>query len=351
MLTRHELESAAAGCGFDSLGIAPAQTAPNLTAFLDWLDRGHHAGMQWLARNPVQRATPELLLPGARSVIVLTANYLAPEPPTPEPHLPRGRIARYARGRDYHNWIRKRLKKLEGVLAKAGGTQRSFVDSGPLIERDYAVLAGIGWHGKNTMVLNRQLGNWFFLSEILTTLDFPADSPQANRCGSCTRCLASCPTEAFRAPYDLDARKCISYWTIEHRGPIPEWIRPLMADRIFGCDECLEVCPWNRFARASHATEVAGRASARMPLTRYLALSEDEFLTLFHGTPIRRAKWEGFLRNVCVALGNVGTPDQIPDLSAAASLGNPLITQHAEWAIRRIRSRYDAHAEGPPSRP
>ena len=223
-----------------------------------------------------------------------------------------------------------------------GGVQKCYVDTGPVLERDFAALAGIGWHGKSTMLLNRELGTWFFLAVIFTTLDFPADAPAADRCGSCTRCIDACPTNAITAPHQLDARRCISYLTIELKGSIPLELRPLIGDRIYGCDDCLTACPWNRFAQASRETAFAMRESvAAMGLVDFLKLTEEEFRALFRGSPIKRIKRCGFLRNVCVALGNIGTPDDLPALRESARDPEPLISEHARWAVQRICQRHE----------
>ncbi len=210
-----------------------------------------------------------------------------------------------------------------------------------MLERDFAAEAGIGWHGKSTMLLSSKLGTWFFLAEILTTLELPPDAPQIARCGRCTRCLEACPTGAIVAPHQLDARRCISYLTIELKGSIPIELRPLIGDRIYGCDDCLEACPWNRFAQAAHENAFVKRAAIeQMQLRDFLALSEEQFRQLFRRSPIKRTKRRGFLRNVCVALGNVGGPADLPALEEAAEDPEPLISEHAEWAIIQIRKRH-----------
>jgi epoxyqueuosine reductase len=218
--------------------------------------------------------------------------------------------------------------------------QKCYVDTGPMLERDHAAAAGVGWHGKSTMLLNRDLGTWFFLAEILTTLEFAPDAPQPDRCGTCSRCIEACPTGAITAPHRLDARRCISYLTIELKGSIPVELRPLIGDRIYGCDDCLEACPWNRFARVSRETAFEMKPEvAAMRLRDYLSLDEEEFRTLFCHSPIRRTKRRGLLRNVCVALGNVGGPDDLPALHKAATDPEPLIAEHAVWAIEQIEKR------------
>jgi epoxyqueuosine reductase len=232
-----------------------------------------------------------------------------------------------------------RLRELEGWLAGRGGRQKCYVDTGPVLERDFAALAGAGWHGKSTMLISQELGTWFFLAEILTTLELPPDEAARDRCGSCTRCITACPTGAIDAPHHLDARRCISYLTIELKGSIPEELRPLIGDRIYGCDDCLTACPWNRFARASRETAFAAREGTRMPLVELLGLSEVEFRRVFRNSPVARLKRRGLLRNVCVALGNTGGPEDVPALERAAQDSEPLVREHAEWALGRIAGR------------
>ena len=295
-----------------------------------------HADMGWLERNADRRTNPDLVLPGARSVIVLGMNYWNRES---IPHPAAGRIARYAWGDDYHDVIEPKLWQLDAWLQKHHGSQRQYVDTGPILERDFAALAGIGWQGKSTMLIHPKLGTWLFLASILTTLELPADEPMRDHCGKCTRCITACPTGAITAPQKLDARLCISYLTIENKGPIPEELRPLIGDRIYGCDDCLDACPWNRFAQQSRETRFAARDFIGMPLRDFLALDDDAFRQLFRGSPIKRIKRARFLRNVCVALGNVGTTEDLPALARAALDPDPLVAEHARWALERIRSR------------
>ena len=255
----------------------------------------------------------------------------------------RGRIARYAWGDDYHEVIAEKLGKIDMFLQQFGGTQKGYVDTGPVLERDHAAQAGIGWHGKSTMLIDSRLGTWFFLAEILTTLDLPPDPPQKDRCGTCQRCITACPTAAITSPHRLDARRCISYLTIELKTAIPTELRPLIGDRIFGCDECLDACPWNRFAESSREAAFAARpATVGMALRDYLELTDEGFRTLFRKSPIKRIKRRGFLRNVCVALGNVGTEDDLPSLRKMTKDPDPLIAEHAAWAVERIGLRLAA---------
>lgn len=339
-MTKDDFRAAAAEAGFDLCRFAAAATAPHADALDRWLEEGCHADMAWMQRTREARRNPGHILPGARSVIVLAINYFHPDLPLPADGVARGRIARYAWSDDYHEVIGARLAALCGLLAAAGGAQRHFVDGGPVLERDWAASCGVSWHGKSTMAIHPRLGTWFFLASILTTLDFAADQPMPDRCGRCTRCIDACPTAAITAPYHLDARRCISYLTIENKGAIPEEFRRAMGDRIFGCDDCLDACPWNRFAVASRDARLQPRtAMLQRPMRDLLALDEFAFKELFRGSPILRAKRRGFLRNVCVALGNVGNADDLPALTRALDDSEVLIREHAAWAIDEIRAR------------
>ena len=325
--------------GFDSCRIAACSPPAHAHEFGDWLNAGAHGEMNYMARGEEKRRDPQNVLPGARSIIVLALNYFQGE----RENAPTGRIARYAWGDDYHDVIEAKLRKIDNLLRELGGEQKCYVDTGPVLERDYAATAGIGWHGKSTMLINEKLGTWFFLAEILTTLELPPDEAGRDRCGTCERCITACPTGAITAPHKLDARRCISYLTIELKSAIPLELRPLIGDRIFGCDDCLEACPWNRFAKVSRETSFAARRStATLALRDYLTLSEAEFRNLFRNSPINRVKRRGFVRNVCVALGNVGTLDDVPALRRAARDPEPLIAEHAAWAIGQIEKRNSA---------
>jgi epoxyqueuosine reductase len=361
---RTQIVTLARELGFDLCRFARADAPEHATQFRDWLDRGEGGEMTYLARNAEKRCDPQQVLPEAKTVIVLALNYFQGEAvagavsaadsvaagvsPANPPKIAAdtaaptsaGRIARYAWGDDYHQLIEKKLAVLDDFLRRYGGTQKCYVDTGPMLERDHAAAAGVGWHGKSTMLLNRQLGTWFFLAEILTTLEFAPDPPQKNYCGRCTRCIDACPTGAITAPHQVDARRCISYLTIELKGPIPVGLRPMIGDRIYGCDDCLDACPWNRFAKVSRETAFAMRREvAAMKLRDYLSLDAENFRRLFRDSPVKRTKRRGLLRNVCVALGNVGTKDDLPALEKAAADAEPLIAEHAQWAIGRIRER------------
>lgn len=325
--------------GFDSCRVAACGPPPHAPEFRDWLQTGAAGEMQWMERGEEKRCNPQQVLPGARSVVVVALNYWQGAA-APAPSSRRGRIARYAWGDDYHDVMLAKLRTLDAFLQEHGGTQKYYVDTGPILERDHAAAAGVGWHGKSTMLVDSKLGTWFFLGEILTTFELPPDRAQAARCGTCVRCITACPTGAITEPHRLDARRCISYLTIELKGSIPLDLRPLIGDRIYGCDTCLDVCPWNRFAAIARETAFAARpATAAMQLRDYLALTEEQFRALFRNSPIKRIKRRGLLRNVCVALGNVGTTEDLRALEGAAQDAEPLIAEHAQWALARIRER------------
>ncbi len=266
------------------------------------------------------------------------------QPATRNTSLPPGLIARYARFTDYHRVIGERLKSLAEFANQLGGSgTRSlwYVDTGPLLERDLAQRAGLGFIGKHTNLISRKLGNWIFLSEILTTLELAPDEPEKNRCGSCARCLAACPTGAITAPFQLDARRCISYLTIELKGPVPEEFRSAIGNRIYGCDDCLAACPWNRFAQTGNLMQAHARPDLANPdLIELLSLDEAGFKRRFQGTPLIRVKRRGLLRNVCVALGNMGDASALPALLRASRDPEPLIAEHAAWAVRQIGRRH-----------
>ena len=345
MTTKERLVAIAREVGFNSCRIAKADTPPHVAEFRGWLEQGAAGEMQWMERGAEKRCDPQQVLPGARSVVVVSLNYWQGREVTTG-GVARGRIARYAWGDDYHDLMVAKLEKLSAFLSELGGTQKCYVDTGPVLERDHAATAGVGWHGKSTMLVDARLGTWFFLGEIFTTLDLPADEPQVARCGSCSRCITACPTGAITAPHELDARRCISYLTIELKGPIPLELRPLISDRIYGCDDCLEACPWNRFAAVSREAGFAARPAITMRLRDYLDLDDAQFREIFRGSPIKRIKRRGFLRNVCVALGNVGDVTDLPALEIATRDIEPLIAEHASWAIDQIRRRAEGVETG-----
>ncbi|MCX6879619.1 MAG: tRNA epoxyqueuosine(34) reductase QueG [Verrucomicrobia bacterium] len=332
------VKSLATRLGFDECRIARAMAASHGPGFRQWLADGCHGDMAWLARNPERRCDPREVLPGCHSVICLALNYYPGSSPGGGDAAAAGyRIARYAWNDDYHDLMVNRLAEFDAALRACGGVQRCYVDTGPVLERDFASAAGLGWNGKSTMQIHRRLGTWLLLAEILTTLEVPPDAPLGDHCGTCTRCVSACPTRAITAPHHLDARRCLAYLTIEHQGPIPEEFRAAMGDRIYGCDECLEVCPWNRFAQESRELAFHARpAIFANRLRDFLALDDAGFRRLFARSPIQRIKRARFLRNVCVALGNTGTSDDLPALRRAAGEPDPLIAEHAAWAVARL---------------
>ena len=335
-----QVKAWAAELGFDDCRIAVAKQASHADLFKDWIAEGKHGEMAWLERTPERRCDPREVLAGCQSIICLALNYYPGASPFPEGHEGGYRIARYAWNDDYHDLIEKRLREFDAKLQSLGGTQRFYVDTGPVLERDFANDAGLGWNGKSTVQIHRGLGTWFFLAELLTTLDLTPDAPFGDHCGKCTACITACPTQAITAPRRVDARRCISYLTIEHKGPIPEEFRIAMGDRIYGCDDCLDACPWNRFAVESREMTFHARATVfRKRLRDFLDLDDDGFRALFAKSPIKRIKRPRFLRNVCVALGNTGTAEDLPALGKASADPDPLIAEHATWAVRQIEKR------------
>ncbi len=308
--------------------------------------------MAWLERGKERRTDLQKVLPDVRSVVVLGINYHGDDAafePVPNPASAHGIptaigiVARYARYSDYHEIVARPLADLAHWLDIKGGVgtrSLAYVDTGPILERDLAQRAGVGFVGKHTGVVSRRHGNWLLLAEILTTLEIKPDAPEPNRCGSCTRCLTACPTQALPAPFTLDARRCIAYLTIELKGSIPVELRPLIGNRIFGCDDCLAACPWNRFAQSGGLLQSFYRPELNRPrLLDWLQLDGPGFRRLFRGTPLERTKRRGLLRNVCVALGNVGDREALPALEKAAQDAEPLIAEHALWAMGAILNR------------
>ncbi len=359
MTLTQRLKEKAYNLGFDLIGIAPAERAPHAEAFRRWLKQGYQAGLGWLARDPERRIDPCQVVPGAQSVVVVGLSYYVLDPPAEVWHDPaRGRIARYAWGLDYHDVMLPRLRELGDFIAKETGqslNQRAYVDTGPVLERDFAAQAGLGFVGKNTLLINPGLGSYLFLGEILVDVELAYDEPapdggascrpgpsgeskRVGTCGNCTRCLTICPTHAFPAPYILDSNRCISYLTIEHRGSIPEELRPLLGNWIFGCDECQEICPWvRRYAQPTGAEFLRYDPNRVAPkLVELMRLDEAGFRTRFTGTPLRRTKRRGLLRNVAVALGNWGSPAALAVLEEAVHDPEPLIREHAAWAMEQI---------------
>jgi epoxyqueuosine reductase len=335
-----QIKEKARAIGFDLVGITGAQSPQHTREFQQWLASGFHGEMGYMAKNAEKRVDPSKILADVRSVVVVGLNYNT-ESPRRGTRPTTARIARYARGtRDYHDVISEKLRQLAAAIAECGGPgTRSlwYVDTGPILERDLAQRAGVGFIGKHTNLISRRLGNWILVGDVLTNLELPPDQPEREYCGTCRRCIDVCPTHAIVAPYQLDARLCISYLTIELKGAIPVELRPLIGDHVFGCDDCLDVCPWNRFAKLSPAREFQRREMP--PLTEFLAWDEQQFRDFFRGTPIVRIKRRGFLRNVCVVLGNVADTSVLPALEQALTDPELLVREHAAWAIGQIQSR------------
>jgi len=323
--------------GFDLVGIARIEAlGEDVGRVTDWVDQGRHGTMGYMARNTDRRLDPTRILPGARSIICVGLNY---GEDTSEGVAGRGRIARYARGRDYHKIFTRRLSEPERLLQEsfAGVSTRHYVDTGPVLEKLWAERAGLGWRGKHTNLVSREWGSWLLLGEVLTDLDLEADARGEDHCGTCRKCLDACPTNAFPAPYQLDANRCLSYLTIEHRGSIPVEFREALGDRVFGCDECLEACPWNRFAREAREADFKPPPELLAPLLTDLVTMDDaEFLRRFAGTAVMRAKREGLARNACVALGNVGGPGAREALEGALRDSSEILREHAQWALDHL---------------
>jgi epoxyqueuosine reductase len=337
---RAAIRTRALELGFDAVGFAPPAVSEAARAGLaQFLSEGWHGDMGWLAANAERRSDPTLLWPEARSIVLLGVNY---GPPGARPQTGRpgeqGAIAAYARGRDYHDVIKKRLKSLARWIHEALGAEvKVFVDTAAVMEKPLAARAGLGWQGKHTNLVARQFGSWLLLGEVFTNLDLPADAAETDRCGTCQACLDICPTRAFPAPYRLDARRCISYLTIEHRGHIPREFRATMQNRIFGCDDCLAVCPWNRFARAGKETALMPRAELTAPLLADLVgLDDGAFRARFAGTAVKRTGRDRFVRNVLIAIGNSGDAAMASAVRPLLNDASPLVRAMAVWALSRL---------------
>jgi epoxyqueuosine reductase len=303
------------------------------------LEAGDHGTMDWLARDPDRRTSPDRLWPAARTAIVCGLNYGPERDPLPELGLAdRGYVSVYARHRDYHDVLKGRLKELAGwIAARFAAEVKVFVDTAPILEKPLAQEAGLGWQGKHTNLVSRGHGSWLFLGEILTTLELAPDEPERDHCGSCRRCLEVCPTDAFPTPYRLDARRCISYLTIEHKGPIPRALRPLIGNRIYGCDDCLAVCPWNKYAQATREMKLQARPDLVAPhLAELAALDDTAFRDRFSGSPVKRIGRDRFVRNVLVAIGNSGEPALAAVAERLLADPAPLVRGAAVWAAARL---------------
>ncbi|MBM0108755.1 tRNA epoxyqueuosine(34) reductase QueG [Steroidobacter sp. S1-65] len=334
--------------GFQQLGIAGIDLPEDEARLMRWLEKGRHGAMEYMERHGARRARPHELVPGTLRVISVRMDYLPPNSQGAEQILEdpeRGYVSRYALGRDYHKVLRRRLARLaEKIQAhSASQSHRVFVDSGPVLEKAFARNAGLGWIGKHTNLINRRAGSYFFLGEILTDLPLPVDEPETNHCGTCRACIDVCPTQAIVGPYELDATRCISYLTIELREAIPEQFRKAMGNRIYGCDDCQLVCPWNKFARfTSEADFVARHALDGSKLVELFAWTEEEFLGRTEGSAIRRIGYECWLRNIAVALGNAPTSEEVVR-SLESRKGDPsaLVREHVDWALAQHRRASD----------
>ena len=334
-------------CGFELAGVAPAEPLPEALFFLDWLRRGNAGEMGYLAdRRAEARLDPRSLLPPARSVICVGKLYNGPQPYSTELNcVELAWISRYAWGEDYHGLMRQALGELAGKLAKISPEPFEWkicVDTAPILDRAYAQRAGLGWIGRNTCLINQHAGSWFFLGELLVSLELEPDAPPPDRCGSCTRCIDACPTAAIvptaregGPAFELDSRRCISYFSIELRGDVPEAFRSRVGNNVFGCDICQDVCPWNRKAAMTLEPAFAPRCFAP-PLEKLAALGEDEFREMFRGTPVTRARYSGFFRNVAVAMGANGREKFRAPLEKLAAHPNPMVADHARWALGQI---------------
>jgi epoxyqueuosine reductase len=337
---RSALAREARACGFDAFGIVKPGAAPELkTRLADYIASGAHGDMTWLPATADRRASPLALWPEVRSIVMLGLNYGPDDDPLAILQAcDRAAISVYAKGDDYHEFIKSKLKDLARWLtANAGGEVKVFVDTAAIMEKPLAARAGLGWQGKHTNLVSRQFGSWLFLGSIFTTLDLPADAADSDSCGTCRACLDICPTAAFPAPYKLDARRCISYLTIEHKGPIPRELRAAMGNRIFGCDDCLAVCPWNKFASRGREAKLAARDALRAPRLADLArLDDTQFRILFSKTSIKRTGRDRFVRNVLIAIGNSG--DATLSAEAERLLGDPspLVRGAAVWALSKL---------------
>ena len=337
---REAIRSRAAAEGFDIVRFARAEAqahaASNLRSFIG---QGRHGTMDWMARNAERRADPKTLWPEARSIVVLGANY-GPDFAPLEMLVRRssGTISAYAQGADYHDVLKKKLKRLAGRIATEFSTEvKVFIDTAPVLEKPLAQAAGLGWQGKHTNLVSRDFGSWLFLGSIFTTLDVEPDPQETDHCGQCRACLDICPTNAFPAPYQLDARRCISYLTIEHKGHIAPEFREAMGNRIYGCDDCLAVCPWNKFAQVSRETQFHARAELRNARLADLARLDDAgFREIFRGSPVKRIGRDRFVRNVLIAIGNSGDPGLVPVADDMLSDPSPLVRAMSVWALSRL---------------
>lgn len=327
--------------GFAVTRIAPADAIPDAPSRLQaWLDAGHHGEMVWMEERLAERADPRRLWSEVRSVVMLGMSYAPEDDPLAALARPeQAAISLYARRRDYHDVIKGKLKSVAGLLAARGGADvKVFVDTAPVMEKPLAQAAGLGWQGKHTVLVSREHGSWLFLGAIYTTAELPPDPPEQDHCGSCRRCLAICPTDAFPAPYQLDARRCIAYLTIEHPGHIEPGLRRGIGNRVFGCDDCLAVCPWNKFAGAARETRLALKDElGALDLATLAGLDDAAFRRLFAGTPVKRTGRDRVVRNTLIAIGNSGRPALAAHAEALLRDGSPLVRAMAVWALGRLK--------------
>jgi len=340
-----ELRARARKLGFDAFGVTSPGARPDLKVKLDAaLARGWQDGMAWMAEEPERRSTPAELWSGVRSVIMLGMNYGPDSDPMETLALrDRGTISVYARSRDYHEIIKGKLKELAGLITRTGCDAKVFVDTAPVMEKPLAEAAGLGWQGKNTILVSRDFGSWLFLGAIFTSAELTSDAPREESCGTCRRCLDICPTNAFPAPFQLDARRCLSYLSIEHEGPIPLEFRRAMGNRVYGCDDCLAVCPWNKFASVSREAKLQARDDLRAPaLADLAALDEPGFRSLFSASPIKRIGHQRFLRNVLIAIGNSDDAALARHARRYLADPDPTVRGAAVWATRRLAAPDEA---------
>ncbi|HEY4660608.1 MAG TPA: tRNA epoxyqueuosine(34) reductase QueG [Terriglobales bacterium] len=342
-----QIKQAALGAGFELAGIASVRDFAELKRFPEWIAEGRAGEMKYLESRTdageLRRASLKSVFPWAKSVLVCAINYNTAHPYSTQVNNPgQGWMSRYAWGReDYHDSVLRRLREVENKIKDVADgpiETRSYVDTGPIVERVYAKYSGVGWLGKNTCLINQQIGSWLFLGVIVTSLELTADIPAADRCGTCTRCIDACPTQALIAPYDLDSNKCISYLTIEKRGAVPEELREGMGRQVFGCDICQDVCPWNRIAPATDKPEFQAREGLVNPALAWLAeISEEEFREKFRGSPVKRTKRLGLRRNTLIAIGNSGDSRLMPIVDRASHDPDPVISDAARWAKQRLQ--------------
>lgn len=340
---RDRIESFAKEAGFAKMGICRPDAVPHIAERLQtFVDEGRQGQMNWMAERMEWRGSPSTLWPEARSVIMLAETYTPDHDPLDVlNHSDRAAISVYAQNRDYHDIVKKRLKRVGRWLIEQDSDAqiKVFVDTAPVMEKPLGEAAGLGWQGKHTNLLGRDLGSWFFLGAIFTTLELPVDEPEESHCGNCRACLDVCPTSAFPAPYQLDARRCISYLTIEHSGPVDHELRPLLGNRIYGCDDCLAVCPWNKFAQEAQEIRYSARPELVAPSLAELAdLDDAGFRALFSGSPIKRIGRNRFVRNVLYAIGNSGSVSLLGAAQACAQDDDPTVADAALWAIERLQS-------------